>query len=98
MRVARPFQGRVAGLKAPRYINIENAPAVQIPIGASRKSLVMNPRSRTAVQVFDQAGQILTAVTRTDGHRPSPTRRSRSWNRGSARRGSKPGRRRTPGL
>jgi len=25
MRVARPFQGRVAGLKALRYINIENA-------------------------------------------------------------------------
>jgi hypothetical protein len=25
MRVARPVQGRVAGLKAPRYINIENA-------------------------------------------------------------------------
>ena len=25
MRVARPFQARVAGLKAPRYINIENA-------------------------------------------------------------------------
>jgi len=26
MRVARPFQGRVSrGLKAPRYINMENA-------------------------------------------------------------------------
>jgi len=25
MRIARPIQGRVAGLKAPRYINIENA-------------------------------------------------------------------------
>jgi hypothetical protein len=25
MCVARPFQGRVAGLKAPRYINMENA-------------------------------------------------------------------------
>jgi Sigma-70 region 2 len=32
------------------------------------------------------------------GHRLSPTRRSTFWNRRSARRGSKPGRRRTPGL
>ena len=33
MRVARPFQGRVAGLKAPPYINLENAPHLRAADG-----------------------------------------------------------------
>jgi len=28
IRVARPFRPRLAGLKAPRYINMENAPGM----------------------------------------------------------------------
>jgi len=42
--VARPFQGRLAGLKAPRYINIENAlirldPTFRAEIGGTLKTL-----------------------------------------------------------